>query len=167
MLKLRLGHPSLDEERRILVSQQREHPIEHVTAITGPAEVVDLQRAVWDVFVDAALVDYIARLVQATRTHPDVAVGASTRGSLALFRTAQALAALSERDYVTPDDIKVLSPAILSHRILVKAESELRGRTAEQIVRSVLDATPVPLEEGEPIQPQPAGTLPSIQVTAT
>jgi MoxR-like ATPase len=167
MLKLRLGHPSLDEERRILVSQQREHPIEHVTAITGPAEVVALQRAVWDVFVDATLVDYIARLVQATRTHPDAAVGASTRGSLALFRAAQALAALSDRAYVTPDDIKALAPAILGHRILVKAESELRGRTAEQIVRSVLDATPVPLEEGEPEPPQPAGTVSTLQATPT
>jgi MoxR-like ATPase len=167
MLKLRLGHPSLDEERRILASQQREHPIEHVTAITGPAEVVALQRAVWDVFVDATLVDYIARLVQATRTHPDAAVGASTRGSLALFRAAQALAALSDRAYVTPDDIKALAPAILGHRILVKAESELRGRTAEQIVRSVLDATPVPLEEGEPEPSQPAGTVSTMQATPT
>jgi MoxR-like ATPase len=163
MLKLRLGHPTLDEERRILVNQRREHPIEHVTAISGPEEVVALQRAVWEVYVDASLIDYIARIIQATREHADLAVGASTRGSLALFRTAQALAALSGRSYVTPDDVKALAPAILCHRVMIKAESELRGRTAAQIIQSILDATPVPLETGEPAgMPAAPGTTPAL-----
>lgn len=147
LLKLRLGPPSLDEERRILRSQQREHPIEHVTAISSQEEVTALQRLVWEVFVDDSLVDYIGRLVVATRTHPDLLVGASTRGSLALFRASQALAALSGRTYVTPDDVKTLAPPILCHRVLLKAESELRGRTAEQIVHALLEATPVPVAE--------------------
>jgi MoxR-like ATPase len=147
LMKLRLGHPTLEEERRILRNLEREHPIEHVEQVARREEVVALQRAVWDVRVDDALVDYIGRIVVATRAHPDLAVGASTRGSLALFKAAQALAALSGRAYVMPDDVKALAPVTLAHRLIVKAESELRGRTAEEIVRSVLEATPVPIEE--------------------
>jgi MoxR-like ATPase len=152
LLKLRLGSPSLEEERRILRNQQREHPIEHVTAISSQEEVAALQRLVWEVFVDDSLVDYIGRLVVATRTHPDLAVGASTRGSLALFRASQALAALSDRTYVIPDDVKALAAPILCHRVLLKAESELRGRTAEQIVRALLEGTPVPVAESDVIR---------------
>jgi len=107
---------------------------------------------VWEIHVDDSLVDYIGRVVGATRDHPDLAVGASTRGSLALFRAAQALAALSGRAYVTPDDVKTLAPATLCHRVILKAESELRGRTAHQIVGAILDAVSVPIEEaaGQP-----------------
>jgi MoxR-like ATPase len=147
LIKLRLGNPSLEEEKRILRNQQREHPIEQVRPVAGPEEVVALQRAVWEIHVDDSLVDYIGRLVGATRAHPDLAVGASTRGALALFRAAQALAALSRRPYVTPDDVKFLALATLCHRVILKAESELRGRTAEQIVRAVLETVAVPIEE--------------------
>ena len=150
LLRLRLGQPTLEEERRILRRQQREHPIDSLTAVTEEREVVTLQRAVWEVFVDDSLVDYIGRVIVATRTHPDVAVGASTRGSLALFRTSQALAGLAGRSFVTPDDIKYLAPAILGHRVLVKPDSQLRGRTAEQIVRTILETTAVPLQDPIP-----------------
>ena len=150
LLRLRLGQPTLEEERQILRRQQREHPIDSITAVTEEREVVALQRAVWEVFVDDSLVDYIGRIIIATRTHPDVAVGASTRGSLALFRTSQALAGLSGRSFVTPDDIKYLAPAILGHRVLVKPDSQLRGRTAEQIVRTILETTAVPLQDPSP-----------------
>ena len=159
LMKLRLGHPTLEEERRILRNLEREHPIEHVEQVARREEVVALQRAVWDVRVDDALVDYIGRIVGATRAHPDLAVGASTRGSLALFKAAQALAALSGRAYVTPDDVKALAPVTLAHRLIVKAESELRGRTAEEIVRSVLEATPVPIDEAPAESPH--GAVPS------
>ena len=159
LMKLRLGHPTLEEERRILRNLEREHPIEHVEQVARREEVVALQRAVWDVRVDDALVDYIGRIVVATRAHPDLAVGASTRGSLALFKSAQALAALSGRAYVTPDDVKALAPVTLAHRLIVKAESELRGRTAEEIVRSVLEATPVPIDEAPAESPH--GAVPS------
>ncbi|HVA93126.1 MAG TPA: MoxR family ATPase [Chloroflexota bacterium] len=147
LIKLRLGNPSLEEEKRILRNQQREHPIEHVRPVALGDEVAALQRAVWEVHVDDSLVDYIGRVVGATRIHPDLAVGASTRGTLALFRAAQALAALYDRSYVTPDDVKALAPATLCHRVMLKAESELRGRTAAQVVRAILDATAVPIEE--------------------
>jgi MoxR-like ATPase len=159
LMKLRLGHPTLEEERRILRNLEREHPIEHVGQVARREEVVALQRAVWDVRVDDALVDYIGRIVVATRAHPDLAVGASTRGSLALFKAAQALAALSGRAYVTPDDVKALAPVTLAHRLIVKAESELRGRMAEEIVRSILETTPVPIDEAPAGSPD--GALPS------
>jgi len=102
LLKLRLGNPTREEERRILRNQQREHPIEHVAAVVEGTTIRALQQAVWDVHVDDSLVDYITAIVVASREHPDLAVGASTRGSLALFRTAQAMAALSGRRYITP-----------------------------------------------------------------
>ncbi|MGH2347708.1 MAG: AAA family ATPase [Chloroflexota bacterium] len=155
LIKLRLGNPSLEEEKRILRNQQREHPIEHVRPVADREEVAALQRAVWEIYVDDSLVDYIGRIAVATREHPDLSVGAGTRGTLALFRAAQALAALSGRAYVTPDDVKALAPATLCHRVMLKAESELRGRTAEQIVRAVLDTTPVPIEESVPVDSEP------------
>jgi MoxR-like ATPase len=150
LLKLKLGHPTVEEERRILRNQQREHPIEHVAPVADRATVAALQRAVWEVHVDDSLVDYIGRIVAATREHADLQVGASTRGSLALFRTSQSLAALFGRPYVTPDDVKTLAPVTLCHRVIVKPESELRGRTAEGIVRAILESVPVPIEEAEP-----------------
>jgi MoxR-like ATPase len=158
LLKLRLGHASLDEEKQILQNLRREHPIHALRPVTDVEEVTMLQRAVWEVHIDDSLVDYIGRIAAATRTHPDLTVGAGTRGALALFRTAQAMAALSGRRFVTPDDIKGLAPYTLCHRLMLKAESELRGRTAEQIVNAVLDACPVPIDESSPADPVEAAT---------
>ena len=109
--------------------------------------------------MDDSLVDYIGRIVLATRAHPDLAVGASTRGSLALFRAAQALAALSNRAYVTPDDVKTLAPAVLCHRVLLKPESQLRGHTAEVIVSAILSGTRVPVEEEQVSPASPAASV--------
>jgi MoxR-like ATPase len=146
-VRLRAGQPTLSEECLIIRNLQREHPIGRLGAVVEGAEVVALQRAVWDVYVDDALVEYIGRIALATRAHPDLVIGASTRGSVALFKAAQALAALAGRSFVIPDDIQELAPHVLAHRLLVKPESELRGRTADQILQAVLDQTPVPLAE--------------------
>jgi len=154
LMRLKLGHPRLDEEKRILRNLQREHPITHIGQVTTRDDLVALQTAVWEVYVDDSLVDYIGRIIMATREHPDVAVGASTRGSLALFKTAQALAALQGRDFVTPDDIKTLAAVTLPHRVIIKAEAEMRGHTSESVVRQVLETTAVPIEE-----PEPAATI--------
>ncbi len=91
--------------------------------------------------VDESLERYILAIVRATRSHPDVALGASPRGSLALYKTAQALAALRERDYVIPDDVKMLVPLALAHRLIVKPDSQLRGRTARTILAEILGRT--------------------------
>ncbi len=145
LLKLWLGYPDAAEEGRILRRLQREHPIESLGRVVEAEALPQLARQVWDVHVDQTVEAYIVRLVQATRQHPDLALGASPRGSLALFKTAQALAALRGRDYVLPDDVKTMMPPTLTHRLLLKPESALRGRTAAQIVREILEQVELPL----------------------
>ena len=100
---------------------------------------------VWDVHVDDTLQDYIIRLVSATRSHPDMALGASPRASLALFKASQALAALRGRDHVIPDDIKYLVPVTMAHRLIVTSEAELRGHSAAAIIKDLLTNTPLDL----------------------
>ncbi len=148
LLRLPLGYPEEAEEIRMLRNLRRRHPIETVEPVVDGAELPALYAAVTDVHVDESLERYVLGLVRATRAHPDLAVGASPRGSLALYKTAQALAALRGRDYATPDDIKELAPIALPHRLLVKPESQLRGRDAGSIVAEVLGRTPLDIGEG-------------------
>jgi len=143
MLKLRMGYPGPAEEIVILDEQKRSHPLDDLSEVCTAAELRDLQAAVRDIYVDPAVSEYIVRLVNATRTHPDVYLGASPRGSIALYRAGQALAALLGRDYVIPDDIKELAEPALGHRLIVKTSSTIRDVEAGQIVREVLDAVPV------------------------
>jgi MoxR-like ATPase len=105
----------------------------------------EFQKEVWDVHVDETLRDYIIRLVSATRSHPDLALGASPRASLALFKASQCLAALRGRDHVIPDDIKYLVPVTLTHRLIVTSEAELRGHTATAILKDLLGSVPLDL----------------------
>lgn len=146
-LKLRLGYPSEAEESEILERLQYGHLIENLEACTDPDTFVAMQEAVKDVFVEDSVREYIVRVTAATRRHQDVVLGASPRGSLALFRGGQALAALRGRDYVLPDDIKRIAVPVLSHRLILKAESQLRGKSAEQVVQEVLQTTPVRFEK--------------------
>ncbi len=121
-----------------------------MSAIAAAAQVILLSESVWQVRVDASLRRYIVALVQATRSHGDLALGASPRGSLALYRSAQARAAVRGRSYVLPDDIQALVEPTLAHRCILKPESALRGRTATAVVNDILAATPLDLgtEEG-------------------
>lgn len=143
LLKLSLGYPSPAEEGQILLNLQREHPITIIGQVVDGADLLELQRVVWEVHVDHTVRDYIVRLIHATRTHADLALGASPRGSLALFKTAQALAILRGRDFVIPDDVKVLAVPTLVHRLIVRPESALRGYTAQRILSDLLRATPL------------------------
>ena len=145
LMRLSLGYPSRVDERQILVNLRREHPITKLGKVIDGHELLSLQKRIWDVNVDDTLQDYIVALAEATRTHPDLALGVSPRGSLALLKTAQALAAIRGRDYVIPDDIKTLVPLTLSHRLILKPEAELRGRTAHAILADVLEKTPLDL----------------------
>jgi MoxR-like ATPase len=149
LLKLSVGYPSPGEEGQILLNLQREHPITAIGQVVDGTRLLELQPAVWEVHVDDTVRDYIVRLIHATRTHADLALGASPRGSLALFKTAQALAALRGRDFVLPDDVKALAEPTLVHRLIVRPESALRGYTAERILDAVLDATPLDIGELE------------------
>lgn len=147
LMRLRVGYPSFEDEATMLVNLRGQHPIETLAPVERAERIVELAPLVWQVHVDEAVRDYALRLVRATREHPDLALGASPRGSLALVRAAQAWAAMHGRDYVLPDDVKRMAPATLAHRLILRAESQLRGRTAEDIIRAVLEQTAVPLVE--------------------
>jgi MoxR-like ATPase len=149
LLKLSVGYPAPDDEAQILINLQREHPITAIEQVVDGARLLELQRVVWEVHVDDTVRDYIVRLIHATRNHTDLALGASPRGSLALFKTAQALAALRGRDYVLPDDVKTLALPALVHRLIVRPESALRGYTADRILQDLLRNTPLDLGDLE------------------
>jgi MoxR-like ATPase len=149
LLKLALGYPSPDDEERILLNLQREHPITAIEQVVEGTRLLELQRQVWEVHADDTVRSYIVRLIHGTRTHGDLALGASPRGSLALFKTAQALAALRGRDFVLPDDVKALTVPALSHRLIVRPESALRGYTAERILGDLTRTTPLDVGELE------------------
>ena len=147
LIKLELGYLSAEQEGTMLVNLGQQHPIESLQGAVDLAEVPRLAEQVWQVRVDDTLRDYIVALVQATRNHGDFALGASPRGSLGLYRTAQARAAVQGRDYVLPDDIQAMASLVLSHRCIVKPESALRDRTANAIVAEIIEQTPLDLGE--------------------
>jgi MoxR-like ATPase len=138
LLKLSLGYLDATQEGDMLRHLQRQHPIDSLPPVVDGHDLPGLAEQVWEVNVDDTVSDYIVRLVQATRSHPDLLLGASPRGSLALFRSSQALAALRGRTYVLPDDVKLLAPLALAHRCIVQPESALRGRTAQDAVQELL-----------------------------
>jgi MoxR-like ATPase len=145
LMRLSLGYPKPLDERQILINLRREHPITHLEQAVDSEQMLDLQKQVWDVHIDETLQDYIVALVNATRIHRDLALGVSPRGSLALFKSAQALAAVRGRDHVIPDDIKYLVPVTLPHRLIIQPEAELRGRNSQGILQDVLEETPLEL----------------------
>jgi MoxR-like ATPase len=146
LMRLSMGYPSHDDERLLLNQLRREHPINFLQPIGDDTPLADLQRQVWEIHVDDSLHDYIVRLANATRINSELSLGASPRASLALFRASQAFAAIKGRDHVIPDDIQQLAPAILTHRLVLSPESELRGRSTQAVLQEVL--TQVPLEFG-------------------
>ncbi|HYS02533.1 MAG TPA: MoxR family ATPase [Candidatus Eisenbacteria bacterium] len=144
LMKVNLGYLDIAHEVQVLDRFQTESPIESLETVASADEVVQNQRAVQQIYVDQQLKEYIARLTHRTRSHSDVSLGASSRGSLGLFRTAQARAALEDRDFVTPDDVKALAHSVLSHRVILKPNAELRGLTPAKIVSQILESEPVP-----------------------
>ena len=143
MIRLRLGYPQPLEEIVILDEQKRAHPLDDIQEVASITEVRQMQLGVREIYVDSAVSDYIVRLVNATRTHPDVYLGASPRGSLALYRAGQALAALHGRDYVIPDDVKALAEPALAHRLIVKTAATIRDVEPSTIVHEVLESVPI------------------------
>jgi len=142
-LRLRLGYPQPIEEIVILDEQKRAHPLESLAEVLGVEELREMQTAVREIYVDSAVSDYIVRMVNATRTHPDVYLGASPRGSIALYRAGQALAGLLGRDYVIPDDIKALAEPALAHRLIIKTASTIHDVTPGAVVREIVATVPV------------------------
>jgi MoxR-like ATPase len=147
LMHLSVGYPSPDDERIIMRNLRREHPITKIEQVVRGEEILAYQKRIWEVHVDDSLENYIIRLVGATRESPDLLLGASPRGSLGLYKTSQALAAIRGRDHVIPDDVKYLAESTLIHRLIVNPEAELRGRTAKVILRDLIEQ--VPLELGD------------------
>lgn len=145
LISLSLGYPSPQDERQVLVNLRREHPITHLEKVVNDGDLLALQHQIWDVHVDDTLQEYIVNLAAATRTHDDLTLGISPRGSLALFKASQALAAIRGRDHVIPDDIKYLAPVTMAHRLIVKPETQLRGASAQTILADILLNTPLDL----------------------
>jgi MoxR-like ATPase len=151
LMRVRLGYPSPTDEVNILTRQVKVHPIHRVQPVLTAEDLVGLQAAVRDVYVDDSLKAYAVNLVDRTRSHASVQLGASPRGSLALMRCGQAIAAISGRDHVIPEDIKGVAHAVLGHRVIVKPEQRIRGIGPEQVVGDALRAVEVPvLEEVTP-----------------
>jgi len=144
LVRLSLGYPSAEEETKMLDLLRQAHPIDSLGAVVSADEVLACQRAIREVYVDPKVRDYIVALVRNTREHEDVALGGSPRASMALFRSAQAVAAVRGNEFVLPDDVKRMAPAVLAHRLIIRPESRLRKVTATAVVQQILTETPVP-----------------------
>ena len=144
LMRVRIGYPNIADEIRVLEEQQFQHPLEELEEVTSNKEVQAAQEAVKGVHMADALKRYIVELSQRTRSHPDVYLGASARGSLALYRASQAQAAIVGREYVTPDDIKNLAQACLAHRIILGPTARLQDVSAEDVVEGILEDVAVP-----------------------
>lgn len=145
LMQIALGYPSLEEEDEILQRYQVNDPLTTLRPVVTRDEVLALQAATRTVHVSPDVRQYILALVHATRDHEAVSLGVSPRGSLALFRAAQAFALLHGRDFVIPSDVQSLAPAVLTHRVHISPYIRLRGRTPEQVVSDILNAVPVPV----------------------
>lgn len=145
LIRLSLGYPSLKDEAQMLERLRTAHPIDALQPVVSPADVIACQQQVREVHVDPKVRDYILQLIHATREHDDIALGGSPRASIALYRAAQALAAIRGHEFVMPDDVKRMAPAVLTHRLIVRPESRLRKVTAASVVEEILNETPVPL----------------------
>ena len=143
-VRIAMGYPDRESEIQVLFSQQDHHPYEDLSAVVRCERIIAMQEQIRRVRVDAAVADYIVRLVETTRGDARLRLGISPRGSLALYRTAQASALFNGRDYVTPDDVRVLAGAVLAHRIVLDTKAKYGGQRNEQIIAEALEKTPVP-----------------------
>ncbi|HLQ34631.1 MAG TPA: MoxR family ATPase [Chloroflexota bacterium] len=144
LIRIKLGYPAPAHEIQILDMQQMSHPLEKLEQVIDARELIWMEHEVRNVYLDPTLREYIVQLVGATRSHADVYLGASPRGSLALFKTAQALAAIRGRDYVTPDDVKAMAEPALAHRIIINPASRMKDFASETVVDEALKSVPVP-----------------------
>ena len=147
LMQLRLGYPSQAEEDEILLRYQRDDPLVGLQPVASAADVLELQREVREIHISADVRHYILQVARTTREHPAVDLGVSPRGTLALFKSSQALAALRGRNYVIPSDIQLLCPPVLTHRLHISPQIRLRGRTPAEVVAEITESVPVPVVE--------------------
>ncbi len=146
-MRIKLGYPSADEESAILKRFERAEPLEELASVIDNQSLMEMQRAVQTIRVEESIREYIVSIARATRSHNAVELGVSPRGTLYLYHAAQAYAATRGRDYVLPDDIKYLAPYVLTHRLILGAQTRLRGRTTQDIVNEIVQAVPAPVEK--------------------
>jgi MoxR-like ATPase len=145
LLRLHIGYPVREAEKRILAGHRNGEPVDHLAPVLTVPEVLALQEQVRNVRVEESLSDYILDLIAATRDHTDIHLGASTRAALALYRAAQALAVVEDRDHVIPDDVKRLAGPVLAHRLLLRVSRTNRSAdAAEEVVDAIVAQTPIP-----------------------
>ncbi len=147
MLRVEIGYPSEVEENNILERFRSDAPLEEVEAVTTPEEIIRLQEQRKDIRVEESIRNYIVKVARATREHAEIELGASPRATLALYQTSQAWAAIQGRDYVLPDDVKFMAPHVLTHRLMISPQAQLRGRQPEEMVADIVDSVPVPVED--------------------
>ena len=145
LIRLQLGYPEEAEEEEMLLRFEQAEPLADLRPVTAAGEILEFQGLTRRVYVDPVLRNYAVRIVQATRQHPDVELGASPRSTMGLYRCSQALSLLRGREYVTPDEIKTLAPYTLGHRVIVKSQARLRERTADGIIADILEQVTVPV----------------------
>ena len=149
LMQIDIGYPGHYHEIQILEDQRLAHPIDSLSSVATIRDILDLQERVKHIYVDKSINDYIVRLVEATRAHADLLLGASPRASLALYRVSQAYSLIEGNDFVTPDTVKALCHPILRHRLLLKPQSQLGGVTPDPIIDEILRAVDVPIKNYE------------------
>jgi MoxR-like ATPase len=147
LIKIALGYPGEEDENTILLRYEREDPLEALAPVVQVDALLAMQEQVRTVMVEESVRAYIVKVVRATRKHEGVELGVSPRGTLALYKTSQALAAVRGRTFVIPDDVKYLAPEVLTHRIIISPQTRLRGRRPEEVMMEIVNTVPVPVEE--------------------
>lgn len=147
LLRIVIGYPSEKEENDILERFKVEDPLMSLDPVTTPAEIIDLQQERKQIRVEESVRDYIVRVSRATREHNEIELGASPRATLSLYQAAQAWAAINSREYVLPDDVKTMAPHVLTHRLMISPQAQLRGRQPNELVADIVDSVPVPVED--------------------
>jgi MoxR-like ATPase len=146
LLRIQIGYPSDHEEQAILHRFKSDEPLATLQPVASAEQIIALQQIIRQIHWQPEVEQYLLSIVRATRSHAAVQLGVSPRGTLALYRACEAYAALQGRDYVLPDDVKFLAPAVLAHRLLTTARTRMRGQKAEEIIQEIIQATPVPVE---------------------
>lgn len=146
LMKIALGYPTAAQENEIVLRFERSDPLETLSSVVTPAEILVMQAEVRTVRVEVSVRNYLVNICRATRSHADIELGASPRATMALYRTCQARAAIEGRDFVIPDDVKRLAPFVLTHRLMVNPQTRLRGRQPQEIIQDVVNTVPVPVE---------------------
>lgn len=147
MLRINIGYPTESEENDILERFRVEEPLESLETVTTAKEIIDLQARRKDIRVEDSVREYIVKVARTTRDHSEIDLGASPRATLALYQAAQAWAAIADRPFVIPDDVKAVAPSVLTHRLMISPQAQLRGRTPEELVSDIVASVPVPVED--------------------